>query len=103
MIRKQFLLAITILAMVGCESDNEHFCARYQYLFRQLLDQKDLPSYAEMRAQLLRDMKNPNKKTEQAQFMLFVLEDWNNGLLAEGQQPRELCMQLQRWTAYPYK
>lgn len=101
MSKKRFLLAVVTLALVACESDNEHFCARYQYVFKQLLEQEDLPSYAEMRAQLLRDMKDPKKKKEQAQFMLFVLDDWNNGLLPEGQEPREMCMQLQRWTAYP--
>lgn len=100
---KRLFPLLAALALVGCESDNEHFCARYHYVFSQLLEQgAELPPYAEMRAQLLKDMKNPKKKKEQAEFMLFVLEDWNYGLLPEGEEPRAFCMRTQRWSAYPH-
>lgn len=100
---RRWLPLLAVLLMAGCESDNEHFCARYHYVFNQLLQEQELPSYAEMRAQLLQDMKNPKKKKEQAQFMLFVLEDWNNGIRPEGEEPRDFCMRTQRWTAYVYE
>ncbi len=93
---------MTLIGLTACESDNEHFCARYQYVYSQLLDESALPSYAEMRERLLQDMKDPDQKIEQAQFMLFVLEDWHNGIKPEGEEPRAFCMRLKRWEAYPY-
>lgn len=95
------LLWATLLLLGGCESDNEHFCARYAYVYNQLQDES-LPSYAEMRARLFQDLKNPDKKKEQVQFMLFILEEWNNGIKPEGEDPREFCMRTQRWSGYPY-
>ena len=93
---------LVLLSLGACESANEQFCARYQYVFNQLLNEKNLPSYNEMHQQLLLNMQNPNKKKEQQQFMLFVLEDWHNGIKPEGEEPREFCMRAQRWKSYHY-
>ncbi len=92
------LIAIGV-GLSACESENEHFCARYQYLYNQLLSD-DVPSYMEMRQQLEANLADPNKKKEQAEFMLFVLEDWNNGLKPDGEDAREFCMRIERWRGY---
>ena len=104
MIRFRLLLALTLVVALlsACESDNEHFCARYNYVYNQLLNEKDLPSYMEMRQQLEMNMKDPKKKKEQAQFMLFVLDDWHNGIKPDGEAPREFCMRVQRWRGYRF-
>ena len=89
-----------LLALVACESDNEHFCARYHYVYSQLLDEKELPSYVEMRQQLILESRDPKKNQDQARFMLFVLEDWHLEIKPDGESPREFCMRFQRWNAY---
>ncbi len=96
----RFLLTlIIVLSLVACESDNEHFCARYQYVYDQLLEEGN-PSYLEMKQQLQENSRNPKKNTQQAKFMLFVLEDWNLELKSEGEGSREFCMRSKRWLQY---
>lgn len=98
MLRGSWILALAFV-LVGCESDNEHFCARYQYLYEQLL-RDDVPSYTEMYEQLQANLADPKKKKDQAEFMLFVLEDWRSGIIPEGEAARDFCMRVQRWQAY---
>ena len=98
-ITKYLLLAASLL-LVACESDNEHFCARYQYVYNQLLED-DLPSYGEMKSQLMENLANPKKDKEQARFMLFVLEDWYSEIKPEGEDSRAFCLRIQRWQGYP--
>ncbi|WP_339339592.1 hypothetical protein [uncultured Oceanicoccus sp.] len=93
------LLLLAIALMAACESDNEHFCARYQYVYNQLLED-DLPSYTDMKSQLLNNLANPQKNTQQARFMLFVLEDWHSGIKPVQEDPREFCIRIKRWQAY---
>ena len=94
------LWATMLSLLVACESDNEHFCARYDYVYSQLLDDDELPSYGEMRAQLVLDMSDPKKDKQQAKFMLFVLDDWQSELVQPGETPRESCMRIERWQQY---
>lgn len=88
-----------VLIASACESENEHFCARYQYVYDQL-QAEDLPNYSEMKERLLADMDDSKKKREQAKFMLFVLEDWRSGLRQEQESSRDLCMRIKRWQHY---
>ena len=96
---------LAIVAMVwlvaGCESDNEHFCARYQYVYKQLLEEPDLPSYSEMKLQLQHDLEKADHEDDQAKFMLFVLEDWHAEIRPEHEDIREFCMRVKRWQYYP--
>ncbi len=94
------LLLIVVLLLAACESDNEHFCARYQYVYNQLLED-DLPTYSDMKSQLMENLANPKKDKEQARFMLFVLEDWYSEIKPATEDTREFCMRIQRWQAYP--
>ena len=92
-------LASVLLVLAGCESDNEHFCARYQYVYNQLLDD-DIPPYSEMKSQLVANMSDPAKEHEQAKFMLFVLEDWYSELKPEHEDSQAFCMRIKRWQNY---
>lgn len=94
-----FTLGIAVVLMAACETDNEHFCARYQYVYDQLLED-GLPSYGEMKQQLLADIDNPKKEQEQAKFMLFVLEDWYSGAKPEGEPSKDFCMRFSHWERY---
>ena len=100
---KNTLISIVVISMVvllsACEPDNEHFCARYQYVYDQLLED-GLPSYGEMKQQLLADIDNPKKEQEQARFMLFVLEDWYLGAKSDTESSKDFCMRLSRWERY---
>lgn len=88
-----------VLALLACGSDNEHFCARYQYVYNQLLED-DLPSYDEMKPQLIANMNNPKKDKEQAKFMLFVLEDWRSEIKPPSEPVKDFCMRVKRWKYY---
>lgn len=96
------ILLLLVVGLSACESDNEHFCARYNYVYSQLLDDEQLPSYMEMRMQLEQNLRDPKKKKEQAQFMLFILEEWHMGIKPDGESPQAFCMRAERWAAYPY-
>ncbi len=87
------------LLLVGCESKNEHFCARYQYVYDQLLE-NDVPDYGEMKSALHETLDNPKKDKDQATFMLFVLEDWRSGIKPQHETSRVFCLRIQRWQQY---
>lgn len=108
MIRRSALFArrlaalMLMLLVVACESDNDHFCVRYQYVYNQLLDEsEDLPPYGEMKQQLLENMADPKKEYEQARFMLFVLDDWYFEMIPVQEPSRDFCIRMQRWQGYP--
>jgi hypothetical protein len=86
--------------VAGCESDNENFCARYQYVYKQLLAD-DLPDYSEMKQQLMINLVDPKKDEQQAKFMLFVLEDWYSDLKPIDEPVVDFCLRIKRWQAYP--
>lgn len=93
------LLLMAVLLLAACESDNEHFCARYHYVYNQLLED-DIPSYGEMKSQLMERLINPQTDKQQARFMLFVLEDWYSEIKPMREDPREFCIRIKRWQAY---
>ena len=90
---------LALLLLVGCESKNEHFCARYQYVYDQLLED-DLPDYDDMRAALYETLDNPKKNSDQAKFMLFVLEDWRSEIKPQHESSHAFCLRIKRWQRY---
>ncbi len=98
-ISKKSVLVFILLLMVGCESDNEHFCARYQYVYDQLLED-DIPPYGEMKEQLMANLVDPKKDEQQAKFMLFVLEDWYSEFKPEHESSQDFCLRIKRWQQY---
>jgi len=89
-----------ISLLLSCQSDNEHFCARYQYVYEQLLEE-DLPPYGEMKQQLLEKIARSKGDGQQSKFMLFVLEDWYSEFKPQGEDPRAFCLRIKRWQHYP--
>ena len=96
--RLVFLLLLPFL-LLACESDNDHFCARYRYVYDQLLEE-GVPGYGEMKGQLLENINNPKKDKEQAKFMLFVLEDWYSEIKAVDEPAQDFCLRVKRWQHY---
>ena len=94
------IISISLLAtlLTACTDDNEHFCARYDYLYEQLVSESDLPSYAEMKLSLQHEI--DQKSNDQSKIMLFVLEDFYIDLKPEGEEAFDTCMRLKRWQAY---
>ena len=93
------MTGLVVILLSGCESDNEHFCARYQYVYNQLLVD-NLPSYSEMKQSLQAVLADPKKDHDQARFMLFVLEDWHAEIKPEAESARDFCLRINRWQAY---
>ena len=94
------LSLITMFVIVsGCTSENEHFCARYQYVYDQLID-PDLPSYGEMKQQLQLEISQQPDDRDQQRFMLYVLEDFHIEIKPQHLTAREFCMDSKRWEHY---
>lgn len=91
-------ISLLIALLSACTDDNEHFCARYDYLYEQLVSEPDLPSYAEMKLSLQQEI--AQKSNDQSKIMLFVLEDFYIGLKPEGEEAFDTCMRLKRWQSY---
>jgi len=96
---KTVALLVLLLLLLSCESDNEHFCARYQYVYGQLLEE-DLPPYGEMKQQLLEKIAKSKAGDQQSSFMLFVLEDWYSEFKPSGEDAKAFCLRIKRWQHY---
>jgi hypothetical protein len=92
-------LMFGLLSACGAD-DNDHFCARYSYLYTELEGDPNLPSYGEMKTQLLSELSQPDKDHDQAKFMLFVLEDFHSEIKTPGKDAKEFCMKIKRWESY---
>ncbi len=99
MIKRSVLLVAIVSLLVSCTSDNEHFCARYEYVYNQLLD-PELPAISELRQRLEQDI-SQKKMVEKNQFMLFVLNEFELGIKPDYESAQEYCMRRKRWESYP--
>ncbi|WP_019530242.1 hypothetical protein [Dasania marina] len=99
---KKTLVIASLLIIAGCSPDNEHFCARYEYVYAQLND-PELPSYGEMKQALQIEISQKPDDNDQQRFMLFVLEEYHLGIKQGHQTPREFCMATERWQYYDSK
>jgi len=86
------------MLVAACTTDNEHFCARYDYVYSQLND-PELPSYSEMKQQLQLEIEK-DPADEQKKFMLFVLEDFYIEIKPAHLDAREFCLNSRRWSNY---
>lgn len=93
------LLALTMLLLSACASDNEIFCVKYEDLYDEL-EGGDTPDYAEIKEYLLVDLANPEKDHDEANFMLFVLEDFNVRRKPANESANEYCLRVKRWKHY---
>jgi hypothetical protein len=88
---------IVLVLLSSCTDDNEHFCAKYSYLYEQL-DEPGLPSYGEMKEKLVDEI--TRKNSDHSKMMLFVLEDHHLGLKQGHETAQEYCLRMQRWQFY---
>lgn len=90
------VLCISLAAVAGCSSDNEHFCTRYQYLYQQLGD-ATLPPYAQLRAALHNEIQSEGGSDKRSEMMLLALDDYYYEVVPYGESPKEYCMRVKRW------
>lgn len=90
---------IIIFSLVSCADNNQHFCARYQYVYSQL-DDPDLPSYETLKFQLIKKIAEDQAASDHEQFMLFVLEDYQLGIKSDDQNSKNYCLENKRWQYY---
>ena len=85
--------------MLGCSSDNEHFCAKYSFYYRELT-QPGLIPYRDMEHQLLEELRNPEKDPDKAKIALFVLADIVNDVKPKAEDAQDYCMRRKLWERY---
>lgn len=96
---KPLSLVIIIISLVSCADENQHFCARYQYVYSQL-DDPELPSYETLKFQLIKKIAEDKAGSDHEQFMLFVLEDYQLGIKNSNQSSKSYCLDNKRWLHY---
>jgi len=97
------LLRIVLLGaavfLAGCESENEHFCSKYSYFYKELTAPGILP-LRELRAQLEGEKKKDGADRERANMALFVLADIDRKMKPEHESARDYCLRRKRWERY---
>jgi hypothetical protein len=93
---KNTILFILLFLMASCTPENEHFCARYAYVFDQL-SEPGLPSYNEMKQQLVKEIEEKPSVADKSGFMLFVLEDYHLEIKPDHLKAKQFCMESKRW------
>lgn len=94
---KNLLVVTCALALVGCESDNDHFCAKYSYYYTELTQPDILPLF-EIKRQLTAELeKKPSDKTR---MMLFVLDEIDAEVKPASETAQAYCQRRARWTAF---
>lgn len=88
---------IIVLILIGCESDNDHFCAKYSYYYTELTQPDILPLF-EIRKQLTAELeKKPSDKTR---MMLFVLNEIEAEVKPDSETAQVYCQRRARWNAF---
>lgn len=97
--RRLLIFACSAILLAACESENEHFCAKYSFYYRELTQPGLLP-YDDLEEQLRAELHHPGKDPDRARIGLFVLADIVNAAKPIGEDPREYCMRRQLWNRY---
>ena len=100
-IRSFYRLVILAAAvfLAGCESENEHFCSKYSYFYKELTAPGILP-VRELRAQLEGEKKSGGSDRERANMALFVLTDIDRKMKPDNESARDYCLRRKRWERY---
>lgn len=88
---------VLIVFTLGCESDNDHFCAKYSYYYTEL-SAPDLMPKADIRRQLEADLKK--KPSDKTRMMLFVLDEMQAHVKPDAEPAQNYCQRRQRWNAF---
>lgn len=90
---------VLVLLMAACADENEHFCAKYSYFYKELTAPGILP-ISELRAQLEREQNKQGADSERATMALFVLADIDRGIKPANESAQAYCMRRKRWERY---
>lgn len=96
---QKICLLFLLTVLLSCESDNEHFCSKYQFYFNRLTEPGVLP-FSQLKPQLKKDLKKNSKAADDAKMALFVIQDIEIGLKKDSETARDYCMRRQRWQGY---
>ncbi len=87
------------LLLSGCASENEHFCSKYSYFYKELTAPGILP-ISQLRAQLEKEKAGSGADKERAKMALFVLADVGRNMKPEGESASDYCLRRKRWEQY---
>jgi len=91
------LLISLMLLLQACESDNDHFCAKYSFYYSELTQPDILPRQA-IRQQLEKELiQHDSDKTK---MMLFVLDELDADVKRNSESSQAYCLRRQRWHVY---
>lgn len=91
---------LTMLALLsGCASENEHFCSKYSYFYKELTAPGILP-IPQLRSQLEKEKRGSGADKERANMALFVLADIGRNMKPEDETPTDYCIRRKRWEQY---
>ncbi len=97
---KKFIgLLLCSLLLLGCESENEHFCSKYSYFYKELTAPGILP-IRDLRAQLERERDGAGADRQRARMALFVLDEIQSELKPEAESARDYCLRRKRWERF---
>ncbi len=85
--------------LLGCESENEHFCSKYSYFYKELTAPGILP-IRDLRAQLERERDGEGADRQRARMALFVLDEIQGELKPDNEAPRDYCLRRKRWERF---
>lgn len=91
--------ACVAVALTGCTSENEHFCAKYSYFYKELTAPGILP-IPQLRAQLEKEKSGSGADRERAKMALFVLADVDRDMKPVDEPASEYCLRRKRWEQY---
>ena len=90
---------ITGLLIAACESENDHFCAKYSYYSKELARPGNLP-YRDIKTQLRASLNDDSKDHDQTRIALFVLEDIESDIKGADESAVAFCKRRKRWERY---
>ena len=97
-VNKCLLVTLSFL-VVGCASENDHFCAKYSFYYKELTAPGILP-YRDIKAQLEADLRKDNIDHDKTKMALFVLEEIDNDVKPAAEAAQDFCLRRERWKVY---
>ncbi len=98
-VERVWVCVLSALLLTACESENDHFCAKYSYYHKELTRPGNLP-YRDIKAQLRATLADEDKDHDQTRIALFVLEDIENEVKGDDEPAIEFCKRRKRWERY---
>lgn len=91
--------ALIAVMMVACQSDNDHFCAKYSYYYRELTKPGIMP-LTDIERQLMDELRSGDKDPDKTKMALFVLRDVADQMKPSGEEAQDYCQRLKLWQRF---